>query len=249
MIDFSVVIPVHNEAEFLPYSLPSVYQLNPSEVVLLFDRCTDNSEAVARKIAERWGYSGRTRFVPINDEAGWWTFRIAYLRRLGFSVARHNFILSVDADMILDPEIKQHFPLITQEDVGLLCFEYLEYPISFRNLLKRFYESLKLPFPWLSGVILFSRQAMIRTEPLLEVMKIPYSEDTFLHDSIRTKYRTKMFLSKCLHLRPRKQTHYFTGQLFWKVAKRSFLITILNAVALLRLSQIKGYIHERWGKP
>ena len=49
---FSVIVPIHNEEEFLPYSLPSVYALNPEEVLLLFDRCSDKSANVASKISK-----------------------------------------------------------------------------------------------------------------------------------------------------------------------------------------------------
>jgi len=42
----SVVLPVHNEAEMLKITLPSIQQLHLDEVVIVFDRCTDNSEKI-----------------------------------------------------------------------------------------------------------------------------------------------------------------------------------------------------------
>ena len=45
-MQFSVVMLIHNEEKLLSYSLPSIYRLDPSEVVLIFDNCSDESELV-----------------------------------------------------------------------------------------------------------------------------------------------------------------------------------------------------------
>ena len=75
--NFSVITPIHNEAEYLPYSLPTIYRLNPDEVILIFDRCTDESRKVSEEIAEEMGFTHRTEFVEMNGPSPGWTFRKA----------------------------------------------------------------------------------------------------------------------------------------------------------------------------
>lgn len=64
---FTVVMPVHNEEKFLPLSLPSIYNLKPSEVILIFDRCTDKSLEVAKKLSTKHHLHEKTKFVEVTE--------------------------------------------------------------------------------------------------------------------------------------------------------------------------------------
>jgi len=60
---FSVVIPVRNEWEFLPRTLPSWYRLNPEEVILCFDKLGHGKTMrIAKAIAEKHGMLDSTMF-------------------------------------------------------------------------------------------------------------------------------------------------------------------------------------------
>ena len=111
--DFSVVMPIHNESHFLKFSLPTVFELNPTEVILLFDNCTDNSYEVAVKIAKKTNFFEKTIFKIVSrDEGTDFSFRPTFLRRMGYLMAKYKKILKTDADLVLDSKIKKYIPLL-----------------------------------------------------------------------------------------------------------------------------------------
>jgi len=249
--NFSVVMPIHNEQENLVYSLPSVFKLNPTETLLLFDRCSDSSVETAWSITKKFDMTKKTLFVfPIKESN--WKYRHAFMSREGYSMAQNNLILATAADIILDPTIKNYFRLVATSNIAFISFLHLDYPISFRNLLKRLLVGIGLLPPshkerWLAGPYIFSKKAWLETEDQETVKKVVRAHDTHLHKAILTKYSSRCIVTKTFHLRPREsnQMHYLRGQLYWNVAKRSFLLTLLSALFYLRLGLIKGYIHAR----
>lgn len=249
MTNFSVVLPVHNEAEFLKYSLPSVYKLQPQEVILILDRCTDKSQSIAKDIASRYE-NVETRFYSVNGNVDW-VYRPAYLFRMGYHEARNNLVLTSAADIILDSKITGYFGEIGK-NIGLISFSYLDYPVHFRNLLKRLLIGSGISPPsrkqrWLSGVFIFSKKAWLETEDQEAIKHVERAQDTYLHVALLKKYKSKCVITGSFHLRPRENNamHYLKGRLYWTVAKRSFILTLLSALFYLRLGLIKGYIHAR----
>ena len=133
--DFSVVMPIHNESEALKLSLPSVFRLEPTETILLFDNCTDDSYAVAVEIAKRTKFLEKTIFRVVSEEEGvQFSFRPTFLRRMGYSMAKCSKILKTDADLILDPKIKDYIPRLGEDNVGVITFEYHHSPIYIDTL-------------------------------------------------------------------------------------------------------------------
>ncbi len=241
-MQYSAVLPIHNEQELLPYSLPSIYQLQPDETVLLFDRCTDNSLQIAHKIATKHHMVNKTRFVNVLEESDY-QMRSAYLRVLGCTLAKHNTILYSNADLILDPKIKEYIKSVTK--YGLITFEYKDYPINWRMNIKRLISKI-LPFDWLGAVRLFDRRLMFKHENLEELKSLE-SEDTHLANAIREHKKTLYIHTNTTHLRPREnqKRHYLRGRLYAQF-NRSFLLTVASAISMLRFGLLKGYIHERF---
>jgi len=48
----SVVMPVHNEEKYLPYSLASLLRCPIDELVIVLDRCTDRSTIITERFAK-----------------------------------------------------------------------------------------------------------------------------------------------------------------------------------------------------
>lgn len=245
MTKFTVLLPIHNEASWLPYSLPSVFALNPNEILLLLDRCSDNSVEVAKELAFKHQMSDKLKLIEVNDASDY-RLRFAYLRTFGCSLCTHDIVLVTAADLIIDSQIAQFVDLIGK--YGLITFEHKDYPVNWRMVVKRLLSGF-LPFDWLGGVRLFDRRLMFRFEDLEELKSLD-SEDTHLADAIRKHARTLYVISNTIHLRPKEsiKRHYLRGRLYWSVAHRSFLITLLSALSMFRLNLIKGYIYERFGK-
>ena len=262
--DFSVVMPIHNESELLKLSLPSVYRLDPTETILLFDNCTDDSYYVAVEIAKKTKFFEKTVFKLVSGEEGAkFLFRPTFLRRMGYSMAKCNKILKTDADLVLDPKIKDYIHLFGKDNYGIITFEYIDYPISYRHMIKRLLEKMKLPLPqnenWLGGNILFFREDWKMAfdnrqedkKRKVDLAQVKRGEDTLFYKLLLLKKKRKsvIVLTNTLHLRPveSQKRHYVRGQISWNVAKRSFLLILAQAIIFNRFNMIKGYMDAKRG--
>jgi len=244
---FSVVTPIHNEAEYLLYSLPSIYRLDPDEVVLIFDRCTDNSREVSEEIAEKMGFTQRTEFVEMNGPSPGWAFRKAFLRRYGYKLVRNDLILNVDADMYLDPSIQEHIQSVGRDGVGIVSFGYLDKPYSIRSFIKRIITSL-FPFKGFSGLFAFSKRAWMSTESEESARRIILSEDSHLCINIMRNYERRFFNTRTLHMRPNENTrrHFMRGIAYWTtVRERSTLRILLHSILMIRPAVLSGYLYAK----
>jgi len=250
LTEFSVVMPVHNEARFLPYSLPSVYQLKPSEVIVLLDNCSNGSEKIVKEYSAKFGMTSKTRVInpPMSDG---WRMRFAFLRFLGCSLAGCPVVLVTGADVVLDSLIRRYLDILG-EKVKFVSFGYVDYPFNWRNRLRRLL-TVFLPREfgenWLTGIQAFFVKEAFEVEDLEELKQIESAEDTLLHCAFQQKYRTEYLRTDTIHLRPREgsRRHYLRGKLYWNVAHRGWLVTLVNGVLFLRLNLIRGYIHARFG--
>ena len=261
---FSVVMPIHNEADLLKLSLPSIFKLEPTETILLFDNCTDDSYDVAVEMAKRANFFEKTVFRTVSkDEGAQFSFRPTFLRRLGYAMAKCGKVLKTDADLVLDPKIKDYIPQLGKDNVGVITFEYLDYPISYRHMLKRLLEKVGVPLPqserWLGGNILFFledwKNAFTRRQGdenrKVDLENVKRAEDTLFHKLLIAEQHRKsiIVLTKTLHLRPVEspRRHYIRGQTSWKIAKRPFSLILAQAIIFNRLNMIKGYMDAKKG--
>lgn len=247
-LNFSVVVPIHNEAKYLPYSLPAIYSLEPDEVILLFDRCTDESLSVAKDISQRLGIKSKTIFVELNESSQEWNFRVAFLRRYGYRMAHNDTILTTDADMILDCDIKNQIQKIGKNGVALVSFGYYIYPYT----IQFFIESLIFkifPIMEFTGQYAISKRAWLETEDEESVKKVYRSEDIHLCLSIIKKYRRLHIKTKSRHLRPDESRirHYRKGFLYWDVGHNPAWKMLLYSILYLRPEGMAGYLHARLG--
>jgi glycosyltransferase involved in cell wall biosynthesis len=243
---FSVVMPIHNEEEFLPYSLPSIFRLEPDEVILIFDRCTDRSIETVNKITEKLGYFKRTKIIELNDPSPEWKFRVAYLRRYAFKMAKNDTILNTDADTILDEKITKCLPLISKDEIALISFSRVSYPLTFQSFIAKLVSTFiaKIGF---TGLYAFSKNAWAETENQEEVKRIVRAEDTHLYLSISKKYKTMFVQTNTIHLRPEEKAnrHFIMGITRWSVRHDSLWTTIIRTIIYFRPLLLAGYLHAR----
>jgi glycosyltransferase involved in cell wall biosynthesis len=243
---FSVVMPVHNEEKFLPYSLPSIFRLKPDEVILIFDRCMDRSIEVAKKIAEKFGYLQQTKLIELNKPSPKWRFRVAFLRRYGFKMAENDVILNTDADTLLDEKISEYVPLVGKDEIALVGFGRISYPFTFQNFIGRLVYTF-IPKIGFVGLYAFSKKVWLEAEDQDAVKKILRAEDTYLHQSISKKYRTKFIKTNTLHLRPKEtaEMHLIRGTTYWTVQHNPLWKAILHSIIYFRPLILVGYLHAR----
>jgi len=242
---FSVVMPIHNEEKFLPYSLPSIFCLKPDEVILIFDRCTDRSIEVAKKISTHFRYTQQTQFIKLNDPSPTWTFRVAFLRRYGFKIAKNDVILNTDADTILDSRIAEYLHLIGKNEVALVSFSRRHYPLTFQDFIARIIFAFSRR--GFTGIYAFSRKAWLETENQRSVKETISSEDTHLRLSISKRYKTIFIRTDTIHLRPKETAdrHFIRGFTYWSVKHNALWKAIFHSIIYLRPLLLAGYLHAR----
>jgi glycosyltransferase involved in cell wall biosynthesis len=239
-------MPVHNEEKFLSSSLPSIYDLKPSEVILIFDRCTDKSLEVAKKFSNTHHFNEITKFVEVIENNYNWKFRFSFLRCLGIDMASNDINLVTGADLVLDLKIANHISRI--KHFPFISFSYIDIPINFTNLIQRLLSHLPLfKRDKLSGIYVVNRKVMDECEDREKLKQLDAAQDTFLHRSIQKRYPTDYVITNSIHLRPKNspKRHYLQGRLYWKSGHRGFLKTALGAIVTCRFNLLKGYIHER----
>jgi hypothetical protein len=219
---------------------------------------------VAVKIAKKANFFEKTVFKAVSKEEGAeFSFRPTFLRRMGYLMAKCDKILKTDADLVLDPKIRDYVSKLGKDGVGIVTFEYLDYPISYRHMLKRLLEKVRIPLPqserWLGGNILFfvedwKRAFQKRQEDengKVDLANVKRGEDTLFHKLLISEHHHKSVtvLTNTLHLRPVEspQRHYIRGHISWSVAKRPFSLILAQALIFNRLNMIKGYLDARKG--
>lgn len=242
-------MPVHNEENFLSYSLPSVYCLNPSEFLVLLDRCNDNSENIIEKASSLFRNNCETRIVISDEPSPEWNRRSSYLRRKGFQLAKNDVILNTDADIILDPKIATYLRDFSSNVLGLVGFGFIDYPYNVQSFLRMTVSQIT-PFSGYAGLYAFSKKAWLDTEDSEMVKKLLRSEDTHLRKSIAEKYRIRHINTRSLHLRPdeTRERDFFRGVAHWDLLRFPLWLMLLYSMFTLRPASLIGYIRARYRK-
>jgi glycosyltransferase involved in cell wall biosynthesis len=245
-IKFSIAIAVHNEEKILPLTLPSVYALEPNEVIFGLDRCTDNTRKIIE--TEAFRHKSKTILIEYTDKDGMnWNFRRAFLRWDTNIHATNEVIVNSAGDIRLDPHLREILKLIPSK-YRLVSLGYLDYPWTLQTFL-RYLAAKSHLFYGFSGVFAVSRSAWLETESLEDLKKIYIGEDTHLHQAVRGKYPTLYTNTSCLHLRPNenKSHHYRRGVAQWESLRKSYLQSFIHSFLLLRPAVFTGYRHARSG--
>lgn len=241
---FSVVLPVHDEEVYLPYSLPSIFALEPSELVVVFDRCRDHSVEVVDDLVRQAGFEpARVKYVEVSERFD--GFQLNGVRRRGYEVAENNVILATGADIILDHTCMRALDFLEEQNVALVSLGCLDYPVSPRNLVgnlaQKFMANIRAPRFY--GPFFFKRNLL---RNLTEVSGF-ISEDAPLWLALLDKFEMRFVHCCCLHLRGDEswQRNYWRGRDYWRVARRNPVFALASSVLMFRPSLMVGYLHER----
>lgn len=246
--DLTVVVPIHNEETYLRYSLPAIYKLEPKEVILLFDRCTDRSRRVSEIIGSRYP-EVRTRLITFENElAEGWASRIGAIRRYGFSLSSSDAIINTDADIVLDIRIQECLKDIGRR-AGLVKLGFMDYPLNLQSFVKRLLSELTSSsslFKGFAGIYCFSKQAWISSEDLNEAKKTE-AEDSNLQIAISKRYKILYRNTASLHLRPTetKQKNFWRGMEYYNTVHASAVSVILHSLVMLRPDLLCGYLYAK----
>jgi glycosyltransferase involved in cell wall biosynthesis len=198
----SGVMAVHNEAEYLMYSLPALRLIPFDELIFVLDRCTDNSEKIVRRLAPSHSK------IVFKQEQHWVRTRAGETFQIGFDKARNDLVFALGADLILTPHVLTVTEdLMKDPTVGSVFFGFTQRPIrggvrrriheEYINFLKRYLLDRVSPYrmEFTTGVYCFRKS-------LAKLRDIPAEYDD-LHNQLRAKGYKAVYVPDAgiIHLR------------------------------------------------
>ena len=197
----SGVMAVHNEAEYLRYSLSALRRIPFDELIFILDRCIDDSEEIIRRAAPHGSK------VLYKEEQHWVYTRAGETFQMGFDKARNDLVFALGADLILTPraftiaEDKMQDPR-----VGSVFFGFTQRPIrgirsriheEYINFLKRYLLDRVSPYR-----MEFTTGVYCLRKSLARLRDVPAEYDD-LHNQIRAKGHKAIYVPDAgiIHLR------------------------------------------------
>ena len=228
----SGVMAVHNEAEYLRYSLPALREIPFDQLIFVLDRCTDESEKVVRRLAPEGSE------IMFKEEQRWVFTRAGETFQMGFDRASNDLVFALGADLILTPRaFTIAEDLMRDSCVGSVFFGFTQRPIrgtrlriheEYINFLKRYLLDHVSPYKMMftTGVYCFRKS-------LAGLRDVPAEYDD-LHNQIRAKGYEAVYVPDAgiIHLRAglSKQKQIWHGRVraelhepFMKVALHSIV--------------------------
>lgn len=138
-MEFSVVIPVKNEVDLIPRTLPSYIALRPRELIIGIDKPASKElmEAI-RRVSRRYEAEGIIRVIQVPK--GGWGDQQMKVRRTGFLKARSNRILTGDIDLIVNRNVLKAIALVGKNSVGMASCSKLRLPHTLLGIYRLFGE-------------------------------------------------------------------------------------------------------------
>jgi hypothetical protein len=249
---FSIVCPIKDEADLIPKTLPSFYNVNPSEVILCVDKpAPQDVVKMISKISKACIAEDKTRIIEVERDPEY-KFHQARVRREGFFQAKFDKILTVDIDIKIDSNIKKYFSHV-KGNIKLVSFAKSSYPVNCRyiisKLIQKAYKIVKQKeYKSFTGLYFFSKKAWMETEDPTSLKKIPRGEDTHLYQHLKKKYET-IFVDevKNICLRPTETTkyHYLIGVTKWRIRRDPLWRVILHSALYFRPKVVIGYLEAK----
>jgi glycosyltransferase involved in cell wall biosynthesis len=192
--EVSIIIPVHNEEKYLPYSLKPLADLRDTPIIFVLDRCQDGSEAIVRKFARK-----RDNVTVLKKEDDSKTDNPAWEAYLtGAEQVRRGRVLFLGADVIMDTRV---FCYLNR--ARLLKFRYVNYASHFWYTFEKTFQRFT------------SKSYFLECIDVNLIHELPFMSESYndivqgrtkLTDILNAVSFNRKFVNidsvECLHLRP-----------------------------------------------
>ncbi len=134
--EFSIVCPIKDEVNLIPFTMPSFYSVNPSEVILCLDKpAPQNVVETIRKVAKACDAEDITRIIEVERNPEY-KFHQAWVRRCGFRKAKNDIILTTDIDLVINRNVLKAVKMVGKDNIGLVSLSKFEYPNSISSFIR-----------------------------------------------------------------------------------------------------------------
>lgn len=259
-MNISICLPIHNEETYLPYSIPALVKASVDELVILLDRCTDNSEHIIKRLFSALKPSFDVKILRKTGQK--WKCPTAEVFEILFSEAKGDLIYTMACDIIADPRMFNPEPYQKADIVSYFYYNYdlhrFKIHQHYLNFLKRYINIAKIwkrELAWKSGLFGCKREVWEN----IHFRDVPSEYDDFLERALKKGYRYKFVkTTRNLHLRVglSKSRQYLQGM---SRAQRNVhpLMVLGHSLICLKPYVWVSYLHERkyqlyktrkWGK-
>ena len=239
----SVIMPIHNEADYLPVSLHSLQQVSFNEYIFILDRCTDSSERLVRQ-----HFPGAHIIVKTACK---WKNPLAENFQLGLEASHGNVICTHDADATTPLNLLELLPLLKNNVASVAPRLITCKNGSVWNWLYHYWEKTERFAPLgeqpFGAVRLIRRDCLLKVggfkdviaqESLLDVELERLGYKSIIADNMAYIHLRKFSFDKAVHSQIRAgKMRCQLNQPFWRVLGHSAL--------RLRPFVFYGYISEK----
>lgn len=124
---FSVVVPVRDEVNLVPKTLPSYLALKPDELLLCLDKPPlEDMVEIIEEVSRQCKAENIVKVLQVPK--GEWEDQQMKARRTGFLEARNDRILTGDIDLIVNRNVLKAIALVGKNDIGMASCSKLSLP-------------------------------------------------------------------------------------------------------------------------
>ena len=134
--NFTITVPIKDEVQRLKKTLPTLYALNPGEVIVCTDKPSPKNivKAVA-KLSKEHNMEEKTKILEVERNPEY-SYHQAWVRRSGFRAAKYDIILNTDIDIYLNKNVLKAIKLAGKNEVGMVTLEKFRNPYNFLMLFR-----------------------------------------------------------------------------------------------------------------
>lgn len=160
----SIIIPIHNNAKTLPKCLPSIFAqtVKPAEIIFVDDGSKDYSLEILKKIIDEKNPDVKTKIVrQVNKGA-------PAARNRGFDESSGKFVLFLDADVIMKPEMLEKMLKALKNNPGC-SYAYSSFKLGQHKMKAQKFDAQKLKkINYISTMSLIEREHFPRFDESLK---------------------------------------------------------------------------------
>lgn len=250
--DFSIVLPLHDEEEILPYTFPRLLALGAKELVVVLDRCTDRTPELVQRIWDVTAEPKSKLVVVLNTTRTDAPNHVNYLYHRGIEKATASFVLLVQADILMDPRIGDWMPEIAEGKMA--SFEDVGHPhdTPYNSVVTRLLRMFPrfgamLGVEGFAGTLAFSKKLYAQ---------FPFDQEKFYYDTYYHQVAKKLGVyrfvrTRSFNLRNRRRVNLRFDVIMWRLGvekqrKGSSLLKVF-VYSLLRVnpSVMVGWFHSK----
>jgi len=120
--NWSLVVPIKDEVQFVPHTLPKAFDLLPNDLVIVLDGPPNPKvQEVVQSVLEEYDKNKVARIVYARRNPNW-KFQQAWVRRVGYLASKYDKIFTFDIDDIPSPNIMAGHSIIGKDNIVYVSF-------------------------------------------------------------------------------------------------------------------------------